>query len=257
MGLEPTPPDRGHAPPKVRSVSVGRPFVWLAAGWRDLRANPIASLAYGLLFAIAGDLITIFAWRNGHWFIVATSGFFLIAPLLAGGLYEISRRLEAGQSSTFFVSLAGGRRNSVELAKLGLLLGVIGIAWERISTMLFAFLAPNIAPDLLALLAEVHLSTDHRDLLLIWILTGGTLALMVFAITVVSVPLLLDRKTDFITAMRTSLRTVDANVLVMILWGAIVVTLTAIGFLTLFFGLIVLMPLIGHASWHAYRDLVE
>jgi uncharacterized membrane protein len=126
-----------------------------------------------------------------------------------------------------------------KLAKLGLLLGVIGFVWERISTMLFAFLAPNIAPDLLALLAEVHLSTDHRDLLLIWILTGGTLALIVFAITVVSVPLLLDRKTDFITAMRTSLRTVDANLLVMILWGAIVVTLTAIGFLTLFFGLIV------------------
>jgi uncharacterized membrane protein len=92
---------------------------------------------------------------------------------------------------------------------------------------------------------------------LIWILIGGTLALIVFAITVVSVPLLLDRKTDFITAMRTSLRTVDANLLVMIFWGAIVVTLTAIGFLTLFFGLIVLMPLIGHASWHAYRDLVE
>jgi uncharacterized membrane protein len=257
MGLEPTPPDRGRPPPKVRSVSVGRPFVWLAAGWRDLRANPIASLAYGLLFAIAGDLITIFAWRNGQLFIVATSGFFLIAPLLAGGLYEISRRLEAGQSSTFFVSLAGGRRNSVELAKLGFLLGVIGFLWERISTLLFALLAPNISPDLLRLLAEIHLSTDHRDLLLIWILIGGTLALIVFAITVVSVPLLLDRKTDFITAIRTSLRTVDANLLVMTFWGAIVVALTAIGFLTLFFGLIVLMPLIGHASWHAYRDLVE
>jgi uncharacterized membrane protein len=92
---------------------------------------------------------------------------------------------------------------------------------------------------------------------LIWILIGGTLALIVFALTVVSVPLLLDRKTDFITAMRTSLRTVDANLLVMTFWGAIVVTLTALGFLTLFFGLIVLMPLIGHASWHAYRDLVE
>ncbi|MBK7676451.1 DUF2189 domain-containing protein [Accumulibacter sp.] len=257
MGLESTLPERGHPPPKVRSVSMARPFAWLAGGWRDLRANPIASLAYGLLFAIAGDLITIFAWRNGQLFIVATSGFFLIAPLLAGGLYEISRRLEAGQSSTFFVSLAGGRRNAEELAKLGLLLGVIGFAWERISALLFALLAPNIAPDLLTLLAEIHLSTDHRDLLLIWILIGGTLALLVFAITVVSVPLLLDRKTDFITAMRTSLRAVDANLLVMVFWGAIVVTLTAIGFLTLFFGLIVLMPLIGHASWHAYRDLVE
>lgn len=80
---------------------------------------------------------------------------------------------------------------------------------------------------------------------------------MVFAITVVSVPLLLDRRIDFRTAMLTSLRTVDANLRLMVFWGAIVVTLTALGFLTLFFGLIVLMPLLGHASWHAYRELVE
>ncbi len=248
---------RDDTAPKVRCVSTARPFAWLHAGWRDLCANPIASLAYGLLFAIAGDLITIFAWRNGHLFIVATSGFFLIAPLLAGGLYEISRRRESGRSSTFFVSLAGGKRNAGELAKLGLLLAAIGVAWVRISTLLFAFLAPDIPPDLLTLLAEIHLSTEHRDLLLIWILIGGTVALIVFAITVISVPLLLDRPTSCATAMLTSLRAVDRNLLVMILWGTIVVVLTALGFLTLFFGLIVLMPLIGHASWHAYRDLVE
>lgn len=257
MGLLPTSAERDQIAPQVRSVHIGRPFAWLQAGWRDLRANPIASLAYGLLFAIAGDLITIFAWRNGQLFIVATSGFFLLAPLLAGGLYEISRRLEIEQSSTFLVSLAGGRRNAAELGMLGVLLAAIGFAWDRISALLFALLAPDIAPDLLALLAEIHLSTDHRDLLLIWILIGGTIALFVFAITVVSVPLLLDRPADFGTAMLTSLRAVDRNLLVMVLWGAIIVTLTAIGFLTFFFGLIFLMPLIGHASWHAYRDLVE
>jgi uncharacterized membrane protein len=106
------PPSARPTSPESPQRRHRRPFAWLAAGWRDLCANPIASLAYGLLFAIAGDLITIFAWRNGQLFIVATSGFFLVAPLLAGGLYEISRRLEAGQSSTFFVSLAGGRRNA-------------------------------------------------------------------------------------------------------------------------------------------------
>ena len=257
MGVETSSTDRQDSPPAVRSVGIGRPFAWLAAGWRDLRANPIASLAYGLLFAIAGDLITIFAWRNGHFFIVATSGFFLVAPLLAGGLYEISRRLENGQKSTFLGSLAGGRRNAIELAKLGLLLGFFGLAWERISSLLFAFLAPGIAPDLLALLAEIHLSVEHRDLLLIWILVGGIQALLVFSLTVISVPLLLDRPTTVGIAIRTSLRAVDANLLPMLAWGAIVVVLTAIGFLSLFFGLIVLMPLLGHATWHAYRDLVE
>ena len=263
MRLEPFPadhanhPEHDSAPRKVRSVRVDRPFAWLAAAWRDLCANPIASLAYGMVFAIAGDVITIFAWRKGHLFIAAASGFFLIAPLLAGGLYEISRRREAGQSSTFFVSLAGGRRNVRELFKVGLLLGTIGLLWEQISTGLFALLAPDIPPDLLSLLAEMHKVPENRDLLSIWTLTGGTLALFVFAITVVSVPLLLDRQTGVITAMRTSLRAVDANLRLMVLWAAIVVALTLVGFATLFFGLIVLMPLIGHASWHAYRDLVE
>lgn len=243
--------------PVVRKAPLTQTLVWLAAGWKDLLASPIASLAYGLLFALAGDLITIFAWRNGQVFIAATSGFFLIAPLLAGGLYEISRRREAGQSSTFLVSLAGGLRNARELIKFGFLLGAVGLSWERISASLFALLAPDITPDLLNLLAVMHLNVEHRDLLIIWLLSGGTLALLVFAITVVSVPLLLDRPIGFVTALRTSLRCVDANLLLMIAWGAIIVVLTALGFVTLFFGLVVLMPLIGHASWHAYRDLVE
>lgn len=243
--------------PVVRKAPLTRTLVWLAAGWRDLLASPIASLAYGLLFAIAGDVITLFAWRNGQFFIAAASGFFLIAPLLAGGLYEVSRRRETGQSSTFFGSLAGGLRNARELIKLGVLLGALGLFWERISTSLFALLAPDITPDLLSLLAAMHQNIEHRDLLIIWLLSGGTLALLVFAVTVVSVPLLLDRPVGFVTALRTSLRCVDANLLLMTSWGAIIVLLTVLGFVTLFFGLVVLMPLIGHASWHAYRDLVE
>lgn len=247
----------GEQPARVRSVALVRPFSWLASGWADLRANPIASLAYGLLFAIAGDVITIFAWRHGRLFIAATSAFLLVAPLLAGGLYEISRRREAGLSSTFFGSLAGGWRNAGELAKFGLLLGMVGVAWERYSAFLFALLAPEIAPDLPVLLRQIHFSPEHRDLLLIWALSGAIVALMVFSIAVVSVPLLLDRPLGVVAAMRTSLRAVDTNLRLMIIWGAIIVALTAFGFLTFFFGLIVLMPLLGHASWHAYRDLVQ
>ena len=257
MALEASHPAHSRTLPKVRSVALGQPFYWLSAGWRDLRTSPIASLAYGLLFAVVGDVITIFAWRSGHIFIAATSGFFLIAPLLAGGLYEISRRRERGESSTFFGSLAAGRYNARELAKLGLLLAVIGLTWERVSTLLFHLLAPQLAPDLLVLITAMPTNPEHRDLLFIWLISGGTLALLVFAITVVSVPMLLDRKVDFVTAMRTSLRAVDANLRVMVLWTFMVVTLTVLSFVTLFFGLIVFMPLIGHASWHAYRDLVE
>lgn len=257
MGLDASPGERRRAPLGVRSVAIGQPLVWLAAAWRDMRAYPIASLSYGLLFAIAGDLITLFAWRQGHFFIAATSGFMLIAPMLCGGLYEISRRREQGLPSTFLVSLAGGRRNFGELARFGLLLAIIGLSWERVSTLLFLLLAPHIPPDLLILLGEMHKLPENRDLLFIWVISGGTLALLVFAISVVSVPLLLDRQVDFVSAMRTSLRAVDANIRMMLLWAAIVATLTVLGIATLFFGLIVLMPLIGHASWHAYRDIVE
>ena len=137
------------------------------------------------------------------------------------------------------------------------MLGLIGVGWERLSTLLFELLAPGLPADLLVLLAEIHFPPENRDLLAIWILTGGTVAAIVFAMTVVSVPLLLDRPVRVGTAILTSIRSVDANLMVMAFWGAIVVVLTAIGFLTLFFGLIVLMPLIGHASWHAYRDLVR
>jgi uncharacterized membrane protein len=228
MGLEATSSERRRAPLKVRSVAVGQPLVWLAAGWRDMRANPIASLSYGLLFAIIGDLITIFAWRQGHLFIAATSGFLLIAPLLCGGLYEISRRRQAGQSSTFLESLAGGRRNARELIKLGLLLAIIGLCWERISTLLFLVLAPHIPPDLLILLAEMPKLPENRDLMIIWLMSGGSLA-FVFAITVVSVPLLLDRQVDFIVAMRTSLSAVDANIRLMVFWAALVAALTVFG----------------------------
>ncbi|HPP46918.1 MAG TPA: DUF2189 domain-containing protein [Accumulibacter sp.] len=243
--------------PAIRPIGAGRPFAWLAAGWKDLWANPIASLAYGLLFAIAGDLIVIFAWRNGRLFIAAASGFFLVAPLLAGGLYEISRRREAGLRSTFFSSLAGGKRNAVELAKLGAVLAVIGLLWERLSTLLFEWLAPSVAPDLVDLLAVAQYSVEMRDMLFIWLLCGGLLAMLVFFIAVVSVPLLLDRQDiGFVAAMQTSLRAVSLNLPIILLWALLVVLLTTLGFVTLFFGLVLLMPWIGHASWHAYRDLV-
>jgi uncharacterized membrane protein len=250
--------DRHFNLPEIAHIGTERPFVWLQAGWRDLRANPIASLAYGLLFAIAGDFILLFAWQRPQLFTAAISGFFLIAPLLAAGLYEISRRQAAGRASTFIDSLAGWRRNGQSLALFGLLVALVGIAWERLSAILFALLAENLAPDLSAFAASILGSEDYRALLIVWFIAGGSLALLVFAISAVSVPMLVDRDGDFLTAVMTSLRAVSTNLEAMVLWAALIVGLTLIGFATLLFGLIILMPLIGHAStWHAYRDLVK
>jgi len=257
MNPDQSPLDQHFSLPKIRRIGLDRPFVWLRSGWQDLAANPIASLAYGLLFAIAGDIILIFVWRNAHLFSAAISGFFLISPLLCAGLYEISRRREAGLPSTHLDSLGGWTRNGESIAMFGLFLAFIGFVWERLSAVLFALLAPDLAPDLSAFISSILGAREYRLLMIVWFIAGGCLALFVFAISAVSIPMLLDRDTDFVTAMMTSVRAVLLNLETMVLWGALILLLTVLGFATLLFGLIVLIPLIGHATWHAYRDLVE
>ena len=243
--------------PAVRRIGLDRPFAWLRLGWQDFRANPVASLAYGLLFAMGGDLILIFSWRNPYLFSAAISGFFLIAPLLAGGLYEISRRQAKGQHSTFINSLAAWQRNGQSIAMFGLVMALAAIIWERTSTVFFALFVPGLTPDLWAFVSRVLLNIDHIDLTLMWFFVGGLLATLVFSVSTVSIPMVIDRDADFITAMLTSLRAVKNNSASMLLWAVMVLALTLLGFATLLFGLIVLMPLLGHATWHAYSDLVE
>lgn len=249
--------DRHFTLPAVRRIPLDRPWHWLQMGWQDLQANPLASLAYGVLFALAGDAILLLAFPNPHLFTLAVSGFFLVAPILAAGLYEISRRHAKGQHSTFFDTFGGFRRNGESLALFGLLLAIMAIAWERLSAILFAlFFAGNVA-DVGHFVQEVFLSGEHTGFVMAWFIVGGTLAVFVFAVSAVSVPMLLDREVDFATAAMTSFKAVASNLRAMTLWAAIIVGLTLIGFATLLFGLIVIMPIIGHATWHAYRDLVE
>ena len=252
-----TPLDQHFTLPNVRPIGLDRPLTWLKSGWQDMWSNPIASLAYGLLFAIAGDVILLFAWRTPYLFTAAVSGFFLIAPLLAGGLYEISKRRGNGLHTTYIESLACWSRNGQSMAMFGMLLAFAAIIWERTSAVFFALLIPGLSPDLWAFVPNVLLNFDYIDLTLAWLLVGCGLALLVFSVSAVSIPMLIDRQVDFVTAMMTSVRAVAHNPLPMLLWAGLIVLLTLLGFATLLFGLIVLMPLLGHASWHAYRDLVE
>lgn len=252
-----TPHDHDFDLPTVRSVSLGRPLTWLRAGWRDMWANPIVSLTYGLLFAIAGGFVLTFSWRSPHFFAAAVSGLLLIGPLLASGLYEISRRQDSGLHSTFSESIAGWRRNGRSMAMLGVLLAIITFSWACFSVLLFGMLIPDMAPGLSAFVSNVLLNAECRVLTAIWLFAGGCLALFVFSLTVISAPMLVDRDVDFVAAMMTSVRAVADNLNTMLLWCATIAALTLLGFATLFCGLIIVMPLLGHASWHAYRDLVE
>lgn len=241
--------------PAVRSISADRPLAWLRAGWRDLKANPLPSLAYGLLFALGGDLIILAVLDHPHLLTVAISGFFLLAPLLAAGLYELSRASGTGERLLFIDSLRCFRRNGQSLALFGLLLALMAIVWERFSAIAFALIGGDMVGS--AVLSDIILGGEHLGFVATWFAIGGIMAMAVFALAVVSVPMMLDRNSDVATAMLASLRAVALNPVPLLLWAAIIVTLTLIGFATLLFGLVVLMPILGHASWHAYRDLVE
>lgn len=245
------------AVPRVRRVSAARILVWLQAGWHDLRANPVPSLAYGLLFGIGGDLILLASLRYPHLFSVAISGFFLVAPLLAAGLYELSRRQAAGERPIFVESLQVFRRNGLSIAFFGLLLALLTLLWERTSAMIFTLFENSSGLDIGRLMSQVFANPEHLGFFVAWLGLGAMLALFTFALSVVSVPLMLDRDDDVVNAMLTSLSAFAANPGTLLLWAAGIVALTLLGFATLLFGLVVIMPILGHASWHAYRDLVE
>jgi uncharacterized membrane protein len=241
----------------IRRIDARAPSRWLEAGWQDIKANPLPSLAYGLLFAIGGDLILLSLVSHPHLLTFAISGFFLVAPLLAAGLYELSRARENGEKLMFIDSLRAFRRNGQSLALFGLLLALSALLWERFSAIAFAMLSGGGAFSGSALLTEILFGGEHLAFVATWLALGALLAGFVFVLAVVSVPMMLDRNCDPVTAMATSLRAVAANPGPLTLWAVLIVVLTLTGFATLLFGLVVLMPMLGHASWHAYRDLVE
>lgn len=243
--------------PHIRAVDTGRPLVWLKQGWQDLQANPLASLSYGLLFAVAGYLILAYAAHQPYLFTAVISGFFLVGPVAAAGLYEISRRQEDGMTTHFSESLRGLRGHGDNLVYFGLLLALVLIAWERLSAILFALFYAGDAPDLGRFYNEVLFSGQYTPFLMAYLLVGGILAATVYSLSAIAIPMLMDRDSDIFTAMMTSARAVGHNLGAMFLWAVLIVGLTAIGFATLMVGLVVLLPLLGHATWHAYRDLVE
>ena len=243
--------------PRIRHAQPDQALRWLRAGWHDVRANPLPSLAYGLLFALAGDLIILALLEHPHLLTVAISAFFLVAPLLSAGLYVLSRALENGERPFFVDSIKGLRRNGQSLAIFGLILALIALFWERVTAVAFALIAIDSSASASAFLGEILFSGEHLAFILTWFALGGLLALFVFALTVVSVPLMLDRDCDVATAMVTSVRAFTQNGPPLLLWSGIIVGLTLLGFATALFGLVLIMPILGHASWHAYRDLVE
>lgn len=243
--------------PTIRRIPPGRPFAWLALGLRDLRRSLPESLAYGFLVAMVGWLLRAYTVGRPQLFTTALTSFFLIAPLLAAGLYEISRRQELGMRTSFGESLQAWRRSGGALAQYGLAMVLWAIFWERLSAIIYALSYGGETPDLTRFVYDVFLSGNYPQVVLAYVGVGGVFATIVFVVSAISIPMLLDRNGDIYTAMATSFLAVMRNIPAMLVWAALIVGLTAIGFATLLFGLIVIFPILGHATWHAYRDLTQ
>lgn len=242
----------------VRTVGVDQPWSWLSAGWRDFRSVPAVSLTYGALFVVVSFALTLGLWLAGLFYLVLplAAGFMFIGPVIAVGLYEVSRRLEQGKQSTLADALGAWRSHAGPLAIMGLVLMLFILAWIRVAFLIFALFFGATAPSWEHLVTTLLFTTDGIPFLIVGIAVGGVLAAAVFAISAVAIPALLDRDIGVLTAVATSVSAVLANWRVMIGWGALIVLFTVAGLATFYVGLAVTLPLIGHASWHAYRSLV-
>lgn len=255
----------GSLDPAARAVLVGRvpfdaPWAWLAAGWRDMWAVPQVSLAYGALFACVSAALAAGLMVGGLEALILAlgGGFLLIGPIAAVGLYEASRRLERGEG----VKLADVSRSVLnapgQLGFFGAILAFAYFVWVQLASLLFMlFLGSRPLPPASEFVPTLLFTPHGLGLLVAGTIVGAVLAALVFAISVISVPLLTARRIDAVTAISTSLAAVVLNPKPMALWAGLIAGFMALGLATIFVGLVFVFPLIGHATWHAYRDLVR
>ncbi|MBL8833161.1 MAG: DUF2189 domain-containing protein [Rhodospirillales bacterium] len=246
--------------PFVRKAALDRPWVWLARGWADLQAAPKVSLAYGGAFVAASYAIALFlvATESVYLLLPLAAGFLLLAPLLAVGLYEASRLIGIGRTPTLGDALSAFRANPEHMAYMGFVLMLVNLFWTRMAMLIFALFFGSPRGTLQDLIDMTLFSPASLPFLVVGTLVGFVLAAAVFAISAVSIPMLLDRpETPVWVAIATSFVAVRENFKPMALWAALICAFTGFGMVPFFLGLAVTMPLIGHATWHCYKDLVE
>jgi uncharacterized membrane protein len=242
--------------PGVRTIALMQPLRWLQRGWRDLHACFGASLLHGVIVALGGLAVVTLTLHATALMPGALSGFLLVGPILCTGLYELSRRLAAGERPRLAHALQAWRRGTRPLVALGLLLFAAATAWVLVSALLFKLFVPVPLDSPLRFL-RYAVAGQGGWLFFLWLVAGGLGAALVFSLTVVSAPLLLDRRVSLRTAALASVRAVGDNPAPMALWAALIMLATAASMATLMIGFVFAVPVIGHATWHAYRDVLD
>lgn len=232
-----------------RRLEPRAPFRWLRLGWQDLIHAWRPTLSYGITIVLLSYLVTWLAFRLGSYVLVlaALTGFVLIAPITAIGLYEIGRQVEAGKKPMMIVALHGIRRTFSNAMIFSLALLVVFLVWARAFSMISIFLPSDVDAGFAGL----------WPYLLVGFPVGAVFAAITFAFSAFSLPMIDDRKTDTVTALVTSVNAVLRNKRAMMVWAMVIGTAVIIGFATAFLGFIVMIPLLGYATWHGYEETID
>ena len=254
----PTPyvPPPSEVPLKeIIELRLGDPFHWLLLGWRDLMAAKGIGLFYGACFLFMAMVLGAVFRSKPEYAMSIASGCLLVGPFLAMGLYEVSRRRELGMLPELGASLTCWDSHLRSMGMLVLVLIVLELLWGRASLVVFAVFFNTGMPSTTGVINAIF-NPENWEFLAVYVVVGGVFAGLVYAISVVSIPMILDRDTDAISAAITSLQLVFGNVAVMLLWGVLITSLVVVAFIPWGLGLLVIGPWLGHASWHAYRGSV-
>lgn len=241
---------------RARSVPLMQPVQWLRKGWRDFAKCPLPGAAHGMAVALFGALLIAVA-RERFWLLAgAFSGFLLVAPVVATGLYRISRDLQRGQRPGLADVLQAWRPDQGQMVVFGMLLAAAGTGWVLTSASLITGFSETPIRNPQDFLKHVVLD-ESSVLFLAWLGLGAVMAAPVFASSVVAMPLMLDRKVGVMTAVLASWKALLENPLPMAMWATLIMALTALGMAAALAGLVFVVPWLAHASWHAYLDLVD
>ncbi len=243
-----------------RGLPILEAFHWLGDGWRDFTARPGLSLFYGVgvLALSALTVAAMFAAGWDHILFPALSGFMIVGPLIAIGTYEKSRRLTEGEPLGLRHILFVPLRSGGQIFFVGLILALLMVFWMRAAVLIYAlFFGLRPFPGLDHIVPMLFFTPVGWAMLVTGTIVGGLFAAFSFAISVFAIPMLVDRRTDALTAMGTSMALVWNNLPVMLMWGAIVLAFFLIAVATGLIGLVVIFPLLGHATWHAYAAIAR
>ncbi len=243
---------------RQRNLPVGAALTWLGLGWHDLWRNPLPSLAYGFLVFIVSLAIVsgLLSLQLDYILFPALAGFMVVGPLVAIGLYQKSRDIEAGRPTSLARMIFVKADSGAQVWFTGAILGLLMLAWMRAAVIIYAlFFGLRPFPGIDGIVAMLLTTPQGWGMLLVGTVVGGLFAAFSFAVSTFAIPMLLDRRMDAFTAMGTSISLVWNNLPVMLAWGAIVLVLSLVSLATGLLGMIVVFPLLGHATWHSYRAI--